>query len=361
MKIIPAPFRFALLGLAAASLPLVACQRGQEPLPVSFAEVRRLGCRDCSGAEQFSRIQGLAVDARGAVYVANLHPPFLRVWSPDGSLAAFVGRSGSGPGEFRFIADIFPAPDGGFSAIDRRRRTWTFFDAQGNHQRTTMLPGSITQSAYSETERALYVAIRTRSDAGLRGTEIRRWTLEPGVGSTLVAEITNAPPGTYSGSPAAVYNMDAIPGGGFGIGFGFDDYLLSAFGATGSPLYRLTHDVPRARWADDEVEAERRRLRGLAGRFGVEVDPLRVHFMGGSLRYDDAGRAWVRTERSTEQTTIFDVFSPQGEYRGEVILPLKVKSPGNGFDLAGGYMVTVHADELSGVEFVTLWRVSWAS
>jgi len=217
---------------ALVALALVSCrQPAADTLSPTFTEVRRLGCRDCSGPEQFSRIMGLTVDRDGGLYVADYYPPFLRVWSPDGRVVAFVGQEGHGPGEFQFVSDVFPGPDGGFTAVDTRRHRWVFFDAHGEYTRGVSLSGSITQSAYSGAEQALYAAVRVATGSGERVPQIRRWALDSGDEPTVVATLEDAPPATLSGRPAALYNLGALPGGGVGFAFGFDQYLLAAFDA----------------------------------------------------------------------------------------------------------------------------------
>jgi DNA-binding beta-propeller fold protein YncE len=54
----------------------------------------------------FGRIAGLAVDNVGKVYVADAADHRVVVLSIDGSLAAVIGRSGSGPGEFNRVGTI---------------------------------------------------------------------------------------------------------------------------------------------------------------------------------------------------------------------------------------------------------------
>lgn len=298
---------------------------------------------------------GLSVDRDGGLYVADYYPPFLRVWAPDGRVVAFVGQEGHGPGEFQFVSDVFPGPAGGFTAVDTRQHRWVFFNVEGEYVRSISLSGSITQSAYSIAEQALYVALRVTTAAGERVPQIRRWTLASDDEATDVATVEDAPPGTLSERPAAICNLAALPEGGFGFAFGFDQYLLTAFDAPGALRYEIEHEIDRVPRTQEELEAERQRL----GRVGVagDIDPLRAHFTGGALQYDDTGRAWISTERGFGSETVFDVFSPRGEYLGEVTLPLAVKSPGQGFAIAGDFLATIHADD-SGTEFVTLWRSS---
>jgi hypothetical protein len=66
----------------------------------------------------------------------------LRVWRADGSVAAFVGSEGQGPGELQFVSEIFVGPGDGFSAVDLRLHRWIFFDAAGRYLRTVPLPAS---------------------------------------------------------------------------------------------------------------------------------------------------------------------------------------------------------------------------
>jgi len=338
-----------------ATLALSSCRPPvADTLSPTFTEVRRLGCRDCPGPEQFSRIMGLSVDRDGGLYVADYQAPFLRVWSADGRVVAFVGQEGHGPGELQFVSEIFPGPEGGFTAVDTRQRRWVFFDAEGEYTRSISVSGSITQSTYSAAEQALYAAVGATTATGERIPQIRRWTVDSGDEPVVVTTVEDAPPAAFGGRPAAIYNLAALPQGGVGFAYGFDQYLLTAFDGSGELRYRIEHDVERVPRTEEELLAERQRL----GRFGraADVDPLRAHFMGGALQFDDTGRAWISTERALGDETIFDVFSPRGEYLGEVTLLLRIKSPGQGFDIAGDFLATIHADE-TGTEFVTLWRM----
>jgi hypothetical protein len=180
-----------------------------------------------------------------------------------------------------------------------------------------------------------------------------------GAERTLVARISDAPVGRFSGCPVAVSNFDAAPSGGFAVAFGREEYLLRAFDTSGELHAQTVHDVPRVPLSEEELEAERGRLARIAGGVATEPDPYRNHFMGGSLRYDSAGRAWIRTERGGDGNTVFDVFAADATYLGEVSIPMIVKSPGAAFDVAGDFLVTVHLDDESATEFVTIWQVSW--
>jgi len=53
----------------------------------------------------FGKIEGLAVDSAGAVYIADTQVPAVRKYGPDGRYLMTLGREGSGPGEYRKGAD----------------------------------------------------------------------------------------------------------------------------------------------------------------------------------------------------------------------------------------------------------------
>lgn len=56
---------------------------------VSLQQINTWGCSDCNGAEQLSGIRSLHVTPAGTVLVADLHAPFVRVWSRGGDPLRF--------------------------------------------------------------------------------------------------------------------------------------------------------------------------------------------------------------------------------------------------------------------------------
>jgi sugar lactone lactonase YvrE len=79
---------------------------------------------------------------------------------------------------------------------------------------------------------------------------------------------------------------------------------------------------------------------------------FKPHASTDALRYDDAGRLWVRTLRGTGRTTVFDVFGPTGAFVGEVTLPVQAST----YSLAGSYLATA-SERADGVPVVVLWSV----
>ena len=68
------------------------------------------GANAVDGAD-FGRVAGLAVDGAGRVFVADRQDEQIRMFSPAGVLVTKIGRSGSGPLEFRKLATIVIGPD----------------------------------------------------------------------------------------------------------------------------------------------------------------------------------------------------------------------------------------------------------
>ena len=100
-----------------------------------------------------------------------------------------------------------------------------------------------------------------------------------------------------------------------------------------------------------------RRRGGRAGAINRDaisaVPPERDHFEAYSLKFDERGRLWVRTERAAAGRTIFDVFDPTGHYLGEVEAPAQVSE----FALGVGVLAAAASDSL-GVQRIRTWTVS---
>lgn len=67
----------------------------------------------------------------GSVVVADVRGLFLRIYGPDGTRQAEMGRAGGGPGEFRAIHGLWLTPKGKIGVWDGRSRRLTTFDRDG--------------------------------------------------------------------------------------------------------------------------------------------------------------------------------------------------------------------------------------
>lgn len=66
-----------------------------------------------------SRVEGLDVDSRGRIYVADPLQGGVMVLAPDGRLVRTVGRPGRGPGEFRYIRTVQVLPGDSLLVYDQ--------------------------------------------------------------------------------------------------------------------------------------------------------------------------------------------------------------------------------------------------
>ena len=132
----------------------------------------------------------------------------------------------------------------------------------------------------------------------------------------------------------------------------------------------ISRSVERVAKTEAELQGDRERRDANAAAFaarrarearlpGLEVpaerepiDPLKRHFYGSSLRYDDAGRLWLRTGRGNETVTIFDVFDPARTYLGEV----RIEDDVGRHAIAGEWLVTA-GTSAEDHPLVRLWRL----
>ena len=76
-----------------------------DPEPLDLVELWRMGDSEEDDA-LFRKINRIAVDSRGNVYVAEYYHPSVRVFSSTGDLIREIGRGGRGPGEFGNPVDV---------------------------------------------------------------------------------------------------------------------------------------------------------------------------------------------------------------------------------------------------------------
>lgn len=86
---------------------------GQQPAPPRWKGTVDLtiGGENATDGAEFGRVSGLAVDATGRIFVADADDSQVRLFSGNGALVAKIGRSGSGPLEFKRLATITIGPD----------------------------------------------------------------------------------------------------------------------------------------------------------------------------------------------------------------------------------------------------------
>lgn len=323
--------------------------------PVSLECVTEIGCLDCTGAEAFGSIVALSI-GRGRVVVADRDEPHLRIFDLEGRRLAAIGPEGDGPGELRAPLEV-SAASGGTAVLDLRRLRLAVLADHGTESAGVRLAGYPVAAAFAPGGSRMYGVLTELGSARVRVSE---WM--PARDARVVADSL---PGFVLGSgPPPVLSLARAPDGAFVLGEGAERYRLLFFGAEGRLRRELVRDVARVRKSRTEIEDERARRRrgGGAPSPGGErqasapgasdIDPLRVHFRGQALRFDETGRLWVRTERG-QGVTVFDLFDSGGGYLGSVTVPGRVDA----FALGDGHLAGEVQDDL-GVSSVRIWRIT---
>ena len=96
-------------------------------------EELRIGRADGEGPDLFGRINSLAVDPGGRIWVLEAQAQELRVFGPDGQYIRTVGRKGGGPGEFAQAVKVELGPDGNIWVMDPSNNRHSVFDTAGTY------------------------------------------------------------------------------------------------------------------------------------------------------------------------------------------------------------------------------------
>jgi hypothetical protein len=312
-------------------------------------KVASIGCADCGGPAQFAEIADVAVTATGQVWVADKDDPRIRVFTSKGQPIRSFGRRGEGPGEYEGIEKLFPAMDGSVAIVDMRLFRLTRVDTLGKARSTVSLrnfPFDAASAPGSSTIHLLFSRFQP-------GTSV---VVRAGGGEDSLVQLLG-PLRDFPGedAPAEIHSLAVAPDGSIAVGDGESEYRVRVF--RGGRWRDITRDIPRKLRTPAEIaEMESqvigggRKARAEGGRPSTAVPREKPHFYWLGLRYDSAGRLWVKTGRGDETRTVFDLFAPSGAYIGEVVVPGRVSS----FSLAGNYLVTAGEND-DGVPQVTTW------
>ncbi len=321
----------------------------------------QIGCEDCGDARQLAAIWDVAVTDAGNVLVVDRDAPTLRMFDRTGRVLWSRGRPGAGPGEYRYAMRAALGDRGSVHVVDMRLRRLTRLAADGAVTRSLTIP--FFPAGVAARARVGELVILTDDFQGT-GT-LERWPPNADGPTRLSAFKTPAPGGGNTFSPSVA----VAPNGDVAYLASGDRYEIRRLSASGQALPNLVRDIPRPRRTPEELAAVRQRITGAGGAEKTSherkqaggarsvlpgPDPLefKPHTSADALRYDDAGRLWVRTMRASGRSTVFDLFSSNGQYAGEVTVPMAVEA----FSLAGQYLATAGENE-DGVPVVVVWMV----
>lgn len=307
-------------------------------------EELRIGTMDGTGPDLFGYLYDIAVDDYGRIYALDEQAREVRVFHPDGRYLRTIGRSGSGPGEFKNPGALRWDDGGRLWVVDPGNARYAIFDTTGTYQtmvrRTSGYIRIPWPGGFDHAGRLYDVANVASPNAG-------SWT------EGLVAFQVDAPDPTpadtfqipvYEGEVYEMFNQHGLRSGTMAVPFTprlvwyFEprgalwaaitgNYRIARIDATGDTtriVERLFRPAPVT--AADREEA----LAGLDWftAQGGKVDPARIPSAKPaihSLFTDPDGYLWVQPVTTAEdQGHLVDLFDPDGCYLGELRLPFKL-------------------------------------
>ncbi len=380
--------RLALLTLVCVALATAACGRA-EPSgvavtdsggvritlnaspPRTFAVVDTvpllaLGGADVSGPTQFGNVQGVHLDGRGTVWVADGQSAEVRIFHPDGSFWKSVGGRGQGPGEFMALRLLGSFHGDSVAVWDDTQGRLTVLDPQGDVARVVTYHGEDAappNAFHVFPDGTVLARVRKVLQAG---------DLEPGAiipDTAVFARVdyssgSSEPEGGAPGSRWLWTGHGSIPIP-FTVNPGFD-VSEDEIHVTSGPAFRirvfrngrLVESYGLDRPPEPVTQADRQEYidgitrtvsegQGRDEYVSVLDDPHVPEQLPAyrSLVAADAGGVWA--ERYAYGT--FDVYGPDRAFLGQVDVPLSLTQ------VTGSRLVGVWRDELD-VEYVRVYR-----
>jgi hypothetical protein len=288
----------------------------------------------------------------GTLAILTREEPQVRIVKDASEDLITFGASGRGPGELTDAQGIAVLSDGRVVVAGREL---SLFSPSGTplirsgHERA-VLTLFIDSSASGERILAL------ERDVGL-GRSVRLVFLDPDLREArepiTIPEDWAEVPGLLTGIEIGHAVSDD---GSIAYGTGHGDYSISLLDPDGR-MVEGGRNIERHRRTEAERAALQAEIEAVVGQAARPVSTELLHFGAASFRFDGKGRLWVRTPRGDAGPTVFDVFSRELEYLGEVQAPERITGP---WDLGYDRLVGVVAGAL-GVPIVKVWRVQEAA
>lgn len=325
----------------------------------------RIGSSEGTGPESFSNVRALEVDGLGRIYVLDNQPQGIKVFDGDGRYVRTIGHPGRGPGEFTEAFGMAWDSLGRLWVVDQRTVRYTVFDTMGNRLADYPRPistfyvwqwqggigrdGRVYDVTSIPAEAFRLALVRLDEQYHVRDTvplphfEGQSFKLERGSSRTLAhVEFT----------PSLTWQFDPRGYVWFGVGDRYRIHQQRLDGDTTMVIERAYAPVTVTQAEKDTAVAG---LKWFVDQGGT-VDRSRfpdVKPAYSDFTVDEQGYLWVQPSRPEGAGgTAFDVFSPEGQYLGQVAYARTLSRP----LIRGSAIYGVSPDE-DGMPYVVRLRI----
>lgn len=340
-----------------------------------------IGGTDATDDASLGRISGLAVDRGGRIYVADASDDQIRVFSPAGAPVARIGRTGSGPLEFKHLATISIGPDQLLWVRDEGNARMLGINAAvtpplgvknvplspftgGSHMPIAFEPdGSfVDETIWYDKSMDAFRPLRLLRNA--QGVVSRTDTLPVPAGAFAAVgketKVQKDASGTQTGisqryffQPHGGVWLRAYGPNGIRADVVTSRYEVRVLDAAGQLIRTITRDPPRVALSAREKHAADSSLRVAGGNAPFGVPSAKAPIL--AVAWSSEGRLWVERAVADGQLREADVFDGVGRYIAVAEWPRDV-GLATGFPVIVGNTLTAVAADANGNERIVRLR-----
>ncbi|HKS05853.1 MAG TPA: hypothetical protein VJR92_06035 [Gemmatimonadaceae bacterium] len=361
-----------LIGLC--TLLLSAAPAHAQTWVLSTQPILSIGENAATPEYEFNRIEHLRRLSNGRILVTM--GPDIRYFDAAGIYAGKAGGLGQGPGEFRYIRDLYVLPGDTLLALNIRHKVWLTGAGGFIRQDVIVLDALMKDGWFSEgaqllpngnllTQQYREETEQEMRDAGLRRPVIRytvlrmpSGTIAPMFTSGGLRQMRAGNVQPFSPHPQHAIGSEFIFLGDndttFASTYTLDGVRIATFPVADAAIAVTARDLDeyRQRQLDAIGNDQERKTRFLTG-WDAILKPKRFPYWGSAI-IDRTGAVWVSGPATyKQQPVVWRVFDRRGRALARVTLP-----PGFGpKEIGADYILGVARDDL-GVETIRMYRLN---
>ena len=285
-------------------------------------EERVIGVVEGQEEYMFSRINAIAVDNDGLIYVVEGRSAHIRVFDKNGKYIRTIGRKGQGPGEFQmpYYAQVISRNE--LMIHDYAAFRLTFFSLQGEYLRQKSTAETrIPFIPLKMTEKGNLVVITAGAPPPTGGKQLRIYDSDLELVKTIAIEERDMRKLFDIGKPT--WYGDVSPEGKIVWGDS-REYVLQVLDQDGKLIKKITKEYDPVKITTEDKEEYKKQFAGAIERgVGIHFRSHNPAFL--QIKVDDEERIFVQTYEQIEgggEYYYFDVFDPEGKYLAKV--PIRV-------------------------------------